>query len=68
MQYILPDWLYNILKWTGLIALPALAVFYATIAPAWDLPYPDEVVLTLNACGVLIGTLIGASQMLAKEL
>ena len=66
MKYFLPDPVYNVLKWVGLIALPALAVFYATIAPAWGLPYPDEVVLTLNACGVLIGTLIGASHILAE--
>ena len=67
MKYFLPDKIYNVLKWVGLIALPALAVFYATIAPAWGLPYPDQVVLTLNACGVLIGTLIGASHVLAER-
>lgn len=66
MKYFLPNWLYDILKWVGLIALPALAVFYATCAPAWGWPYADQVVLTLNALGVLIGTLIGASHMLAK--
>lgn len=68
MQYFLPDKLYNILKWVGLIALPALAVFYATCAPAWSWPYPDQVVLTLNALGVLIGTLIGASHLTARDI
>lgn len=67
MTYMLPDWLYDLLKWVGLVALPALAVFYATIAPAWGLPYPDQIVLTLNAVGVLIGVLIGASQLTARE-
>lgn len=67
MQYWLPDGVYDVLKWLGLIALPALAVFYATIAPAWGLPYPDQIVLTLNALGVLIGVLIGASQLTARE-
>lgn len=67
MTYFLPDWAYQIGKWVGLIALPALAVFYSIIAPAWGLPYADQVVLTLNALGVLIGTLIGASQLTAKE-
>lgn len=66
MKYLIPDKLYDELKWIGLICLPALAVFYATIAPAWNLPYPDQVVLTLNACGVLIGTLIGASHIVAN--
>lgn len=67
MEYFLPDKLYDLLKWVGLVACPALAVFYATIAPAWGLPYPDQIVLTINAVGVLIGVLIGASQLTAKE-
>lgn len=67
MQYFLPNGVYDALKWLGLVACPALAVFYATIAPAWGLPYPDQIVLTINAVGVLIGVLIGASQLTAKE-
>lgn len=67
MQYFLPNGVYDVLKWLGLIALPALAVFYSVVAPAWGLPYADQVVLTLNALGVLIGTLIGASHITAKE-
>ncbi|MBQ9621205.1 MAG: hypothetical protein IJR41_04640 [Atopobiaceae bacterium] len=67
MKYFLPNRLYDVLKWTGLIACPAIAVFYGVVAPAWDLPYPDQVVLTLNAAGVLIGALIGASAVTAKE-
>ena len=68
MQSFMPDGVYDVLKWVGLIALPALAVFYSIIAPAWGLPYADQVVLTLNALGVLIGTLIGASQLTATEV
>lgn len=66
MQYWLPNGVYDVLKWLGLVACPALAVFYATIAPAWGLPYPDQIVLTINAVGVLIGVLIGASQLTAR--
>ena len=68
MQYLLPDNVYNILKWAALIALPALAVFYGTVAPAWGWPATDSVVLTLNALAVLIGVLIGASQLTAREV
>lgn len=67
MKYFLPNGVYDVLKWLGLIACPALAVFYGTVAPAWDWPYPEQVVLTLNALGVLIGVLIGASQLTAKD-
>lgn len=68
MTYILPSPVYEVLKWFGLIACPALAVFYGICAPAWGWPHPDEVVLTLNAVGVLVGTLIGVSHATAKEV
>ena len=68
MQYFLPDRVYNALKWLGLVACPAFAVFYGTVAPAWGWPHPDAVVLTINAAGVLIGVLIGASQVTAREV
>lgn len=67
-DYMLPGAVYDVLKWLGLVACPALAVFYATAAPAWGWPHPEQVVLTLNALGTLIGVLIGASQLAAKEV
>lgn len=67
-EYPIPDWLYQVMKWAGLIACPALAVFYGTVAPAWGLPYADQIVITLNALGALIGILIGASQLASKEV
>lgn len=59
----LPDKLYNVLKWLCLIALPALAVFYFTLAKIWGLPYEAEIPATINAVAVLIGALIGISQI-----
>lgn len=67
MEYKLPDKLYNILKWLGLIACPALATFYGVVAPLWWWPAPESVVTTINAIGVLIGALIGYSAITAKE-
>lgn len=67
MQYKLPDGIYNILKWVGLIACPAVATFYGVIAPLWNLPNPEAIVTTINANGVLIGALIGYSAITAKE-
>ena len=59
----LPDKVYNILKWICLICLPALAVFYFTLAKIWGLPYGAEITATINAIAVLIGALIGISQI-----
>ena len=66
MEYKLPDNLYIILKWLGLIACPALATFYGVVAPLWGWPNPEAVVTTINAIGVLIGALIGYSAITAK--
>lgn len=59
---IIPDRIYNYLKWICLIALPALAVFYFTLSKIWGLPYGAEIPATINAVAVLIGALIGISQ------
>ena len=59
----LPDKVYNALKWICLICLPALAVFYFTLAKIWGLPYGAEITATINAIAVLIGALIGISQI-----
>lgn len=64
---ILPDKLYNVLKWIALICLPALAVFYAVIAKIWGLPYESEIPATINAVAVLIGALIGVSHLSIKK-
>ena len=49
-----PDWLipsrvYDVLKWLGLIVLPALAVFVNTVGPAWGWTHVDAIVTTLSA-------------------
>lgn len=68
MDYKLPNNLYDILKWAGLIACPALATFYGVVAPLWGWPAPEAVVTTINAVGVLIGALIGYSAITAKDV
>lgn len=67
MTYFLPSNIYSILKWLGLIACPALATFVGVVGPVWGMPYVDATVTTINALGLLIGALIGASAITAKE-
>lgn len=67
MTYFLPDHIYNTAKWLGLIACPALATFVGVVGPVWGMPYVDATVTTINALGLLIGALIGASAITAKE-
>lgn len=68
MKYILGDKLYTVLKWVGLIACPAVAVFLGTVGSAWGWQHIEPVVITINALGVLIGALIGISQATAKTV
>jgi hypothetical protein len=64
--YLLPDKAYEILKWIALIALPAIAVFAQAVGPAWGLPHVDQIVATIDALGMLIGALIGVSEIKAR--
>ncbi len=64
--YLLNNKTYEILKWAGLIAFPAIATFVGVIGAVWGWHDTDAIVTTLNAIGVLIGALIGVSHATAK--
>ena len=59
----LKDSVYNVLKWICLIALPALSTFYGILAEIWNLPYAVQIPRTITAIALLIGALIGVSQI-----
>lgn len=59
---VLSDKTYNVLKWVGLIVLPAIATLVKAVFPVWGLPYADAIATTCTALGVFVGTLIGVSQ------
>ena len=63
--YLLPDKAYDVLKWVSVLFCPAAALLVGTIFKTWGLPYADEIVTTINAVGVFIGAVIGASQLSA---
>ena len=65
--YLLSDNVYNILKWDGLVALPAIATFVGVVGPMWGIPNTDAIVQTITAIGVLVGALIGASEVKAAQ-
>ena len=66
--YILPGKMYDVLKWVGLVVLPALATFVGTVAPAWGMEpaLSDAIVTTLNAVGTLFGAVLVVSAATAK--
>jgi Putative phage holin Dp-1 len=59
---------YDKLKQVAQIWLPALAVFYITVAPFWGLPKQEEVAGTLMALDLLLGAgLLGLSRTFKKS-
>ena len=58
---ILPNKVYDILKWIALIALDALGLLYKTLAAIWGWPFGDKVLATCTALSLCLGTLLGIS-------
>ena len=36
MRYIIPDRIYQLLKWLGLVVIPAAATLVGAVGTAWD--------------------------------
>lgn len=67
MQYMIPDKVYDILKWVGLVALPAIATFVGTVGTAVEWAPTAIAVTAITAAGTLVGALLGVSNATAKE-
>ena len=59
---ILPDKLYNVLKWLCLIFAPALITLLTTIFTLYGIPNVEIVTGTIAAIATFIGALIGISS------
>ncbi len=66
-DWLLPDKVYDVLKWVGLIICPALATFMLTLGQTWGIPYAAEIATTVVATGTLIGVAIGASAIKGSD-
>ena len=66
-DWLIPNRLYDVLKWVGLLVLPTCAWLVGVIGPAWGLGNVDAIVLTLNAVGAAVGAIIGASSINARK-
>lgn len=56
------DKVYDALCWVGKIVLPSLSVFYATLGKIWNLPYVEQIPLTIMAIDVLLNSLLGIAN------
>lgn len=58
---IIPDKVYDVLKWLTLVVIPALATAYVGFAAIWGWPYADEIAKTAAVVCTLLGALLGIS-------
>jgi hypothetical protein len=68
MQYILPDKIYDAIKYVVTIVLPALSVLYVGLAGIWGWPYADEVSRTIAVVYTFLCALMGISHLTAKPV
>ena len=64
MEYLIPDKLYDVLKWVSIILLPTIAWALGELLPDYGID-PYVYVHFLDVMGMVIGALIGASQIKA---
>lgn len=69
MTYIIPDGVYDVVKWAVLIVLPALATLIATVGPVWgmDAELCTQVTTTITAVATFGGVVLGISAATAKK-
>lgn len=62
---IIPNSVYDILKWVQRLLLPALATLYLALGAIWKdiiyLPYPEQVAATITAIDTFLGVILGIS-------
>lgn len=57
----IPDTLYDWLKWTCMICIPAVTTAYVGLSAVWGWPYAEEIAKTSAVVCTLIGALLGIS-------
>jgi uncharacterized membrane protein YeiH len=61
---MLPQKVYEALRWIIAIVLPAIGVLIVTINNVWNLGWPaEQISLTLDAVGLFLGAIFGISKV-----
>lgn len=62
-EWLLPDKVYDVLKWVGLIVCPALATLVLTVGNSVGWADAQTAAVIITAVGTFIGVIIGASTV-----
>ena len=65
---ILPDRIYDLMKWLTLVVIPALTTAYVGLSAVWHWPYAEEVAKTSAVICTLLGALLGISTAQYNKL
>lgn len=68
MTFKMDDKVYDILKWIVMIVLPAVTVFYSSLANVWGWGYAEQITSTLSCIQLFLGSLIGISTASTKKI
>lgn len=60
---MIPDKLYDVLKWIAILFLPALSTFVKVVFTTWNIPNGDEVAITITALATFLGAILGLSAI-----
>lgn len=66
MNYILPNHVYDLIKFIVTVILPALSVAYVGLAGIWGFPYADEISRTIAVVYTFLCAVMGFSSYTAK--
>lgn len=69
MQYVIPDKVYDVLKWLCALVLPAAATLVGTVGAAWGMSaeLSNAIVTTITAVATFGGAIIGLSAVTATS-
>lgn len=65
---MLPQKLYETIRWLIAIVIPATGVFIVSFNSIWQLNLPaEEISLTLDAIGLFLGSVFGISKIIKDK-
>lgn len=59
---MIPDKIYDILKWISRVVLPAIGTLYFALAGIWGFPYAEQILGTITALVTFLGVVLGISS------
>lgn len=64
---MLPNKVYDVLKWIAQLLLPAAATLYFALSGIWGFPYGEQIVGTITAVDTFLGVILGISTTMYNK-